>query len=586
MSTLANLTTYFSGESASFLSAVSQTRGGLKSLIGQLDPASAATDRFNRQQQLLDNGLNRGKITIEQHGVLMGRLRQRYEENMQSLNRVTTTNGSARAGMQQLSYQLGDVATQFSMGKRPMMIFAQQGSQVIQALQLMTNKTTGLLGFLGGPWGVALSAAAVAVTPFISKLFEAGNAADDLKKKSLDAMAALSASTMAADQYQDAIKDNTKQYYNSMGRVAKANREIATTQSLIERISRSAGQGSDVTLQRLTARMKELQAERQAAQDARDQAQNRIEHALSQAQAKAMQDRARARLQGLGDTGSSGSGGGAAGSSGARAVSRAASVARGASTALEPLKNQVDQIMDRLFPEEARFNKFREELAKLQMSVKAGDLMPGLYEQAAARLRGELTGQSDSVEKVISEGLQVDILKDVKSLPDQIKDEWGRVKAANDNLGDSFATMSRNVTSSLQGLVNSIRSGDWLSSLQGVIDLIAQLGSTGIFGQSFAASMGSFRSFGGGREIGGDVMPMTDYLVGESGPEILRMGRHGGSIVPNDQIGGGTVQIVPSPYFDAVVDGRAARVASPIAQEAVNQNNGAQARRANRRFAG
>mgnify|MGYP001480853968 CR=1 FL=1 len=38
--------------------------------------------------------------------------------------------------------------------------------------------------------------------------------------------------------------------------------------------------------------------------------------------------------------------------------------------------------------------------------------------------------------------------------------------------------------------------------------------------------------------------------------------------------------------FDAVVDGRAARVASPIAQEAVNQNNGAQARRANRRFAG
>lgn len=95
---------------------------------------------------------------------------------------VTRTSNAQRAAMQQLSYQLGDVATQFASGTSPMIIFAQQSGQVIQALSLMTNGTKGFLGFLGGPWGIALSSAAVLLSPFIARLFDTRDAADETKK--------------------------------------------------------------------------------------------------------------------------------------------------------------------------------------------------------------------------------------------------------------------------------------------------------------------------------------------------------------------------------------------------------------------
>lgn len=49
----------------------------------------------------------------------------------------------------------------------------------------------------------------------------------------------------------------------------------------------------------------------------------------------------------------------------------------------------------------------------------------------------------------------------------------------------------------------------------------------------------------GGRAVGGTVMPGGTYLVGERGPELLRMGSSGGRIIPNHRLGGGmNVQVV------------------------------------------
>lgn len=81
---------------------------------------------------------------------------QRTESAQKSLTQAT---GQTRAGMQQLSYQIGDVATMYALGARPMQIFASQGTQVIQAVQMMTSAKTGLLGVLAGPWGIAMTAA-------------------------------------------------------------------------------------------------------------------------------------------------------------------------------------------------------------------------------------------------------------------------------------------------------------------------------------------------------------------------------------------------------------------------------------------
>ncbi|MBM7407053.1 MULTISPECIES: hypothetical protein [Sphingomonas] len=89
---------------------------------------------------------------------------------------ITKMSGQARAGMQQLSYQLGDVATQWSMNTPLAVIFAQQIGQVTQAIGLMAGESKGLIGFLGGPWGMAIASALVVLTPLVSKLLEGGDA--------------------------------------------------------------------------------------------------------------------------------------------------------------------------------------------------------------------------------------------------------------------------------------------------------------------------------------------------------------------------------------------------------------------------
>lgn len=66
--------------------------------------------------------------------------------------------------------------------------------------------------------------------------------------------------------------------------------------------------------------------------------------------------------------------------------------------------------------------------------------------------------------------------------------------------------------------------------------------------------------FGGARAGGGDVDAGMTYLVGEKGPELLRMGASGGSIVPNHALGGDlTVNVYNAPSTPRVTqrsDGR------------------------------
>jgi len=46
------------------------------------------------------------------------------------------------------------------------------------------------------------------------------------------------------------------------------------------------------------------------------------------------------------------------------------------------------------------------------------------------------------------------------------------------------------------------------------------------------------------RANGGPVSAGGAFVVGEKGPELLQMGSRGGNIIPNNQLGGGTTNIV------------------------------------------
>lgn len=141
-----------------------------------------------------------GKITQEDYnreiletktalGLVQAEYRRSSAEltkHSQNLNATTEMTNAQRAGAQQLAFQVGDMATMFSMGARPMQIFASQGTQVVQAIGMMRGGAGGLIGFLGGPWGLGIMAAVTALTPFISKLFESDKAIDTVAQSLRD----------------------------------------------------------------------------------------------------------------------------------------------------------------------------------------------------------------------------------------------------------------------------------------------------------------------------------------------------------------------------------------------------------------
>ena len=106
---------------------------------------------------------------------------ERAQENLgRKLNQV---NGRVRSGFTQLSFQVGDVTQGLTMGTKASTIFAQQSGQVIQALQMMGGEGNKFLQFLGGPWGIAISTAAVVLATLASKLFESEEGVDALVDK-------------------------------------------------------------------------------------------------------------------------------------------------------------------------------------------------------------------------------------------------------------------------------------------------------------------------------------------------------------------------------------------------------------------
>ena len=100
--------------------------------------------------------------------------------NAKSANdNVTASAGAQRAGMQQLGFQIQDFSVQVAGGTSATRAFGQQLPQAIGAMQLMAGTGGRLASFFAGPWGVALSTAAVVAVGLADSLFEAEEATDD-----------------------------------------------------------------------------------------------------------------------------------------------------------------------------------------------------------------------------------------------------------------------------------------------------------------------------------------------------------------------------------------------------------------------
>ncbi|PZQ56273.1 MAG: hypothetical protein DI555_06570 [Novosphingobium pentaromativorans] len=175
-------------EGAGTVTALSAEMVALKA---RLDPASAALAAYRNETKLLREAQREGVISTEQFVTGMKGATAAYR---QSSAGVIAANGAARAGMQQLQFQINDVATMWAMGAKPMQIFASQAGQVVQAISLMNNGAGKFGKFMAGPWGLAITSAVIVLSTLIPKLLETDKAMKDVEMASsglADAQSAL-----------------------------------------------------------------------------------------------------------------------------------------------------------------------------------------------------------------------------------------------------------------------------------------------------------------------------------------------------------------------------------------------------------
>lgn len=138
-----------------------------------------AVDSEAAAQRRLNALLKDAKLALDAGTISQQRYNQVQQLANDGLKRMEGVAGRTRAGLTQLSFQVGDISQGLALGTRASTLFAQQSGQVIQSLQVMGGEGNAFIKFLGGPWGIALATAAVVLGPFVGKLFEGNDALGD-----------------------------------------------------------------------------------------------------------------------------------------------------------------------------------------------------------------------------------------------------------------------------------------------------------------------------------------------------------------------------------------------------------------------
>jgi len=145
-------------------------------LKGRLDPAFAALQGYKQQVALLQKALAEGAIShkqfVEQMRVAVGVYKGAGSE-------MVRTSGAGRM----LGQQLSQVAQQAAAGTNVLQALAIQLPDIAVGMSAAGGAAKGFAGFLGGAWGIAITSAIAVLVPLVSKLWEAGDAADSSAKK-------------------------------------------------------------------------------------------------------------------------------------------------------------------------------------------------------------------------------------------------------------------------------------------------------------------------------------------------------------------------------------------------------------------
>lgn len=252
--------------------------------------------------------------------------------------------------------------------------------------------------------------------------------------------------------------------------------------------------------------------------------------------------------------------------------------------AFRAMASRVSGILDGLFPKAAELRDAMSDLTALEndTTLSAPVRQAAIDKQIGVVLRAQDAARSEAAGPALG---------NIEPLAGALDEAYAAVarageaasesiRASNDNAAQSFVDMANKSLNALSNLAQAIKGGGVLDIISSAFNAFGSIAGSGILGKGLASAFSKFTPISGFRAAGGPVTGGKSYVVGERGPELFTASRSGyihPNMAGNDNGGRQKVMIVPSPYFDAVVDGRAARVAAPMAaQGAAAGSTGAQ----------
>ena len=206
-----------------------------------------------------------------------------------------------------------------------------------------------------------------------------------------------------------------------------------------------------------------------------------------------------------------------------------------------------------------KFPKFENPFPKIKKSVD--QLIPKIveYSEVEGLVTNEVKEQLDAKNNIVP------VTQNIKTGVEQLTEAEKKAKQEAEDLKETFMEIGKSVEDGVvQGLTDAVMGTKSLAeAATGVLNnlkrklvevamqrAVSGLGNAvggflgNVFGGGKKSGGGGIGGFLGGlfgKASGGPVSAGGAYLVGERGPEILQMGSRGGNIIPNNKIGGGTV---------------------------------------------
>lgn len=232
--------------------AMARYRGEAMTLREALDPALVIQRRFDEELERADRLLKAGAISAREYASAQQMARDNINGSWAAITRAQETSAVATArstsvqrfAMVQLGQQMQDAVVQAQMGTSAVTILTQQGSQAAFALSGLGGRVGAAARVVAGPWGAAILGATALLGPFIARLFDTGNAVDDLLTKRRQDAAAARDGAIANDIFANSLD-------GAIAKVRSLNSELAKRIQSQEQINRLTLQDARSQLQQL-----------------------------------------------------------------------------------------------------------------------------------------------------------------------------------------------------------------------------------------------------------------------------------------------------------------------------------------------